>query len=230
VEALIERQIKKWEAEKAAREEQEIPPPKEVLPIITVSRQRGSSGSYIARVLAERLGYNYVHRQMIDIICAKAGLRRRIVEALDGKAQSQIGLWVEGMLHEKYVDSSDYFKYLYHTITVLAHHGGLVLVGRGGNFVLTLETGFHLRVVAPMKRRVEKITEFANVDHRTAMEAIEESDKVRAAFVKASFRKDIDDPHYYDLVLNTGILSAEDAVEIAITAINAKFATLKSID
>jgi cytidylate kinase len=229
IEELVERQISRWEYEKSIRDDKPDAPPKEVLPIVTVSRQRGSSGSYIARRISEELDYAYIHRQIIDIICAKAGYRRRIVESLDGRVQSQINLWVEGILHDKYVDSSDYFKYLYHIITVLAHHGGQVLLGRGGNFVLTLNTGFHIRVVAPMKRRVEKIMEFANVDHKAAMDAIEESDKDRSNFIRSNFRKDINDPHYYDLVLNTGIIEVEDAVGTAATAIAAKFRTLRSL-
>ncbi len=227
IETLIDRQIRKWETEKKARKEREKSVQKEILPIITVSRQRGSSGSYLARKLAEKYNYQYAHRQVIDIICRDSGFRRRVIESLDGKAKSQIELWVEGMLHDQYVDASDYFKYLYHTITALAQHGGTVLVGRGGNFVLTLQTGFHLRVIAHEKRRVERIMKFANVDEKTATEAVKDSDREREEFIRSNFNKDINDPNYYDLVINTGFIDVEDALEVAVKAIDAKFKLLR---
>ncbi|MBU1320044.1 MAG: cytidylate kinase-like family protein [candidate division Zixibacteria bacterium] len=227
IEVLIDRQIKKWELEKKAREEQAAPKSKEVLPIITVSRERGSSGSFLARRLAEEFDFQLAHRQVIDIICSNSGFRRRVVEALDEKTKSQIESWVEGLMHDHYVDSSDYFKHLHHTIIALARHGGLVVIGRGANFVLTLQTGFHIRVVAPERRRVERIMEFANVDKKAAQEAVAKSDEERAEFIKNGFGYDINDPHYYDLVINTGFIDIEDAVKIAIKAIGAKFEKLR---
>jgi cytidylate kinase len=227
IETLIDRQIRKWEAEKKASDEPDAPAQKDILPIITVSRQRGSSGSYLARKLAEKFGYEYTHRQVIDIICRDSGFRRRVIESLDGKTKSQIDLWIEGMLHEQYVDASDYFKYLYHTITALAQHGGIVLVGRGGNFVLTLQTGFHIRVIAHEKRRIERIMKFANVDEKTAMTAIKDSDNGREEFIRSNFNKDINDPNYYDLVINTGFIEIDDALDVAVEAINAKFNLLR---
>lgn len=223
IETLIDRQIMKWEAERKASEETESSAQQVILPIITVSRQRGSSGSYLARKLAERLSYEYTHRHVIDIICRDSGFRRRVIESLDGKTRSQIELWIEGMLHDQYVDASDYFKYLYHTITALAQHGGIVLVGRGGNFVLTLQTGFHLRVIAHERRRTERIMKFANVDEKTAIDAINDSDREREEFIRSNFNKDINDPNYYDLVINTGFIDVEDALDVAIEAINAKY-------
>ena len=55
IETIIDRQIRKWELEKQARERQDVSRDDDILPIITVSRQRGSSGSYLARRLAEEL-------------------------------------------------------------------------------------------------------------------------------------------------------------------------------
>ncbi len=230
VEALIDRQIRKWEVEKKARDEQVAPKEKELLPIITVSRQRGSSGSYLARRLAEELDYQLTHKQIIDIICSNSGYRKRIIEALDEKTKSQLELWVEGLFQGQYVDASDYFKYLYHTVVAIAKHGGIVLIGRGGNLIATLQTGFHIRVVAPERRRVENIMKYAFVDEQTATEAIKDSDEERSNFIKSNFNHDINDPHYYDLVINTGLIDIEDAVKIATEGLRAKVEGLRRME
>lgn len=227
IEALIDRQIRKWEVEKKARDEQAAPKEKEILPIITVSRQRGSSGSYLARRLAEELNYQLAHKQIIDIICSDSGYRKRIIEALDEKTKSQLELWVEGLFQGQYVDASDYFRFLYHTVVAIAKHGGIVLIGRGGNLIATLQTGFHIRVVAPERRRVENIMKYAFVDEQTAIEAVKDSDEERSNFIKSNFNHDINDPHYYDLVINTGMIDIEDAVKIATEGLRAKMEWLK---
>lgn len=230
IEALIDRQIRKWEIEKKARDEQEAHKEKELLPIITVSRQRGSSGSYLARRLAEELDYQLVHKQIIDIICSNSGYRKRIIEALDEKTKSQLELWVEGLFQGQYIDASDYFKYLYHTVVAIAKHGGIVLIGRGGNLIATLQTGFHIRVVAPERRRVKNIMKYAFVDEQTATEAIKDSDEERSNFIKSNFNHDINDPHYYDLVINTGLIDVEDAVKIATEGLRAKVEGLRRME
>jgi cytidylate kinase len=230
IEALIDRQIRKWEVEKKARDGQAAPKEKEILPIITVSRQRGSSGSYLARRFAEELDYQLAHKQIIDIICSDSGYRKRIIEALDEKTKSQLGLWVEGLFQGQYVDASDYFRYLYHTVVAIAKHGGIVLIGRGGNLIATLQTGFHIRVVAPERRRVENIMKYAFVDEQTAIEAIKDSDEERSNFIKSNFNHDINDPHYYDLVINTGMIDVEDAVKIATEGLRAKMEWLRQAE
>jgi cytidylate kinase len=227
IESLIERQIIKWEVEKRLREEQKRPPDKEILPIVTVSRQRGSSGSFIARRLSEQLGYELADRQVIDIICKNSGFRRRIVETLDEKSRSQLEVWLDGLFHKEYVDSSDYFRALHHTIVALARHGGIVVLGRGGNFVLTLKTGFHLRVVAPESVRVDRLVKFGNLSSDEARDAIRRSDTERASFIKGSFKYDIDNPIYYDLVLNTGLIDVEAAISLAADAARLKFNSLR---
>jgi cytidylate kinase len=120
--------------------------------VITVSRERGSRGSYLARILAERLNYQLVHREIIDYMVKDTGVRRRLIESLDEKVKSEIELWVEGLLKGKYLGKSDYFYHLMKLILAIAQHGETVIVGRGANFVLGLEKGFHIRIVAPVEK------------------------------------------------------------------------------
>ena len=77
IEQIVDRQIRKWELLREKSEngeaERELPPP-----IITVSRKRGSRGSYLARRLAEELDYQLMHKEIIDHIVNSSGMRRRL--------------------------------------------------------------------------------------------------------------------------------------------------------
>ena len=48
-------------------------------------------------------------------------------------------------------------------------------------------------------------------------------DSIRQSFIKSNFRRDINDPEYYDLVLNTNYIDIEDAIVFVRKAMEAKF-------
>jgi len=56
------------------------------MPVITLSRQRGSLGSYIALEVAQRLGLRYLDREIIDSVAREAGVPAQKVEALEERA------------------------------------------------------------------------------------------------------------------------------------------------
>ncbi|MFZ5981270.1 MAG: AAA family ATPase, partial [Candidatus Zixiibacteriota bacterium] len=137
IEAIIDRQLRRWELEQRKKaEEEKVGKPGAIRPIITVSRQRGSRGAYLAERLAEKFGYQLLHREVIDHICNSTGYRRQIIESLDNKVRSRIELWFEGVFKGLYVDSSDYFRHLYKVMVSIAELGGVVVVGRAANFIL----------------------------------------------------------------------------------------------
>lgn len=227
IDALIDRQLRKWEMERRMRLEAEKEGKKRGLkPIVTVSRQRGSQGSYLAETLAGKLGYQHLHREIIDQICSSSGYRRQIVESLDAKIRSKIELWFEGMFKGLYIDTSDYFKHLYKVIMSISELGGVIVVGRGANFMLPHDQGFHIRVVAARPKRIENLIKFQNLSRHQAEKEVRELDKSRAEFVRNNFRRDIDDPRAYDLIINTTYIDIDDALGLVETGMRAKMKML----
>ncbi|UCD17284.1 MAG: cytidylate kinase-like family protein [Candidatus Zixiibacteriota bacterium] len=223
IEELINRQLNRWEMERRQREEEiEKGVVPAVKPIVTVSRQRGSRGAYIAERLAEKLGYQLLHREIIDEICKSSGYRRRVIESLDAKVRSRMELWFEGIFKGMYIDSSDYFKQLYKVIMSVTAHGGVVVVGRAANFMLSREQGFHMRVVAAVPVRVQNLIKYQHLSQEQAEQEIKHFDRERADFVSSNFHMNIDDPGAYDLIINTTFIDIERAVRMAEIGINAK--------
>jgi len=227
IDALIDRQLRKWELEqKVLREAREEGKKTEFKPIVTISRQRGSQGSYLAEKLAEKLGYQLLHREIIDEICNSSGYRRKIIESLDNKVRSKIELWFEGVFKGIYVDASDYHRHLYKVIMSISELGGVVVVGRGANFMLKEDQGFHARIVASIPKRISNLVEFQNLPRELAEIEVKKMDRARAEFVKNNFGKDINDPRSYDIVINTTFVDVEDAAMLVENAMKAKIKTL----
>ena len=230
IESLINRQLLKWETERKASAQhspQNLPPGS---PIITISRQAGSRGSYFGSRLAQKLGYQRLHREAIDAICFHSGYVKRIVESLDDRNRSELALLVEGIFSGQMVDHSDYFRHLYQAVLSMSRLGGVVLMGRGGNFILGPKEGFHLRVIAPVEQRVENLMRYRNLSEHEAKEHVVKTDNERHQFISRQFKADIDDARHYDLVINTALLDVEELVEMMGKAITAKMNKLAHLE
>jgi cytidylate kinase len=223
IEAIINRQLQRWELERRRRvEEEKGGRPPAIRPIVTVSRQRGSRGAYLAEKLAEKLGYQLLYREVIDEICNSSGYRRQIIESLDDKIRSRIELWFEGVFKGLYIDASDYFRHLYKVIMSIAEHGGVVVVGRGANFILARDQGFSIRVVAAFPTRVENLIKYQQYSREEAEKEIRTSEKTRNEFIRNNFKCDIDEPGAYDLTINTTYIDIDSAINMAVEGISAK--------
>ena len=226
IEAIIDRQLRKWELEKRTRREAEQKGEKPIIkPIVTISRQRGSQGRHIAAKLAEKLGYDFLHKEVIDKICESTGYRRQVIESLDDRIRHSIELWFEGMFKGPYIDTSDYFRHLYRVIMSIAEHGGVVVVGRCANFIVAADQGFHVRIVCSYSRRIETLVKYQGFTPEDAEQEIKEFDRSRADLVRRNFHRDINDPMAYDMILNTTYMDSEGAISLIEEGIRAKMLT-----
>ncbi|MCK4857762.1 MAG: cytidylate kinase-like family protein [candidate division Zixibacteria bacterium] len=228
VEAIIDRQVRRWELERKAQEEEKTEvAQRDLRPVITVSRQRGSRGSYIAERIAERFHYTLLHRDLIDYICKSSGYKRRIVASLDQQTRSQLESWFEGVFAGFYVDHSDYSRHLREVIYSISALGGVVVVGRGANLIVGMERGFHVRVVAPRKQRIRNLITYEKLSEAEAGREVEENDRERREFIRKQLGESIDDPLHYDLVINSEAITNETAINIIAIAAMEKFTKLR---
>ncbi len=225
IQSILDRQLRRWELERAARASSATRTPHgaPLEPVVTVSRERGSGGGRIADRVARRFDYALLDRDVIDRICGSSGARRSLVESLDEHVRSQIALWCESLVAQHYTDASDYVGHLLQTIRAMSEIGGVVVVGRGANVIVGPERGLHVRVVAPRETRIRRLVEHERLGSREAAREVDARDRERADFVRKVFGCDIADPHAYDLVLNTEALSLDEAAALVGDAVRAKF-------
>jgi len=225
IDAIVNRQLLRWQLEKRELGERavECPPPPRV---VTVSRQVGSGGTEFARQLAQKLDFHWMHREVIEAICESSGYRRRVIEALDGRFRSDLEVLVDALVTGQAVDHSDYQQHLFQVVLSLGQLGGVVLVGRGGSFILGPLRGFHIRVVAPRDQRIRRLMRNRGLTEAAARDKLEKTDAARSQFIRKLFGADIDSPEHYDLILNLGAISPEDMLGPTVRAIHCKIRSL----
>ena len=193
------------------------------LPVITLSMEPGSGGSPIARDVSERLGFDHFHRELLEVVASDANVSSKVIEKLERERLSGIQDVISQVIDTQYLHPDVYLDHLRKIIQTIGRRGYGVIVGRGANFILSPDTRLAVRVVAPLERRVERISRQFNVLPEEAEKRILNREEKRAAFIKKAFKQDIRSPVHYDLVINTGILTHNAASRLICAAWCLKF-------
>ena len=128
------------------------------------------------------------------------------------------------------VDQDYESPHLCQGVVGMSELGGVVLMGRGGSFILGPHRGFHMRVICPKAKRIENLVKYKERTSEAAQAEVDQSDRDRKKFVSALFNAEIDDPHNYDMVINSALIDVEEIVEVAAQAVEGKMAKLTWLD
>jgi cytidylate kinase len=181
--------------------------------LITISRQRGSLGTEIAKIVSDTLNYKYVDKERIGGALADYGLPKEEVEAYDEKKPS---LW------ESFSSERKKFLHLIQAVIYdFARQGNVVIVGRGGQVLLKdLPGAFHVRIKAPFDVRVKRIMEREGDDERHVERILRLGDRNASGYIRYLFNVDWDDQTLYDTIINTQKISKDTAVKMILDAVH----------
>ena len=214
---IIDQQMRRWEmANRTRKEAAKANPdlPRLIHPCITIGRMLGAGGRAISERLSESLGYPVFDREILEFLLREGRIRGQLIELLDERDRSALDIWLQGIIRGKLTDKGDYLRTLVQVLGSIAAQGPAVIVGRGANFILESHRTLHVRLVAPFSERVAAVAQNREIPRAEAEEVVQKSDRERAAFIEHHFHRNIDDPLAYDLILNTGEVSAEAAAEL----------------
>lgn len=221
---LVEQQVRDWmRAEdrlKAQRGSHDDIPP---LPVITISRDRGSLGGRVGYLVSQEMGFDLMDKQFVDFIAQSVDMRTEVVASVDEKIRHRLLGWIEEFQRSHNLTHDLYFKHLVTVMATIAQIGGSVIVGRGGNFIIGPASSLRVRVACPVHKRIREVAESEHMDMKAAEHEVHSVDHVRRKFVKAWFKKDVHDPEGYDLVVNTDEIAPEDAAHLVCVAYRRRF-------
>jgi len=217
---MVEKQWKKWLLLAQQKPSKPTPGP---FPAVTVSRERGSGGSLVAKQVAERFGFVLFDSEIVDHVARSASVDRMVVMHMDERSQRSIKEGAERVIHRQKFSVQTYMAHLTRTILTIGEKGRAVIVGRGAHLLLPAERCFRVRVIAPTELRIARLSASAGMERSEAEPAIAETDKQRAQFIQENFGQLDANPLLYDLVINTGEIALETAAELVVLAVTAKF-------
>lgn len=186
-----------------------------VYDVITISRELGSGGTTVAKMVARELDLKLYDREIIEHMAARLRAELHQVEQLDEVVTSPVEDIIHGAM-ERLPSSATYKRILTEVVRGIGDGGHVVILGRGG--AVLLPRSLRIRITAPFEVRVARVAELEDLTLREARDVVSRTDNQRAAFYRAHFRVNIADPALYDLVVNTERTSLEHAAALVVTA------------
>jgi cytidylate kinase len=184
--------------------------------VITISRHPGSLGDTLARAVAERLNYRLVDRHELVRLAERIGGSDLAWERSPEIRERSPSFW-ERLNEERH----RYASVLRRVTTQLAQEGDVVIVGHGaGQFLKGLSNVLRLQVIAPYDVRLERVMQrgFDDVagplSKDKARDLIRAADRDAAGYARYLFNIDWMDPQHWDMTINTGRFSVDEAVTL----------------
>jgi cytidylate kinase len=202
--------------------------------VVSISHASGAGGEDVGRLVAEQLGFARADEEIVADAAASAGLehgdvaseeRRRSLAArlLEAMGQSGAEAWALGATPafnpSEVMGSADLRGLIRQAIEDTAARGNVVIVAHAASHALGAKPG-HLRVLvtASPETRTTRVGESLGLDGKQAARAVKDSDAARRDYLKRFYGVDEESPTQYDLVVNTDVLSVDQAAELIVQA------------
>jgi cytidylate kinase len=202
--------------------------------VVTISREYGSGGGEISARLAQRLGWRLIDHEIVVRVAQELQISESEAEAQD---ETVTGLLTRILTSMQAIqpamsasapdllltDTNAYQQALRKVVEAAAAAGQVVIVGRGAQVLLSGHRDtLHVRVVAPLDLRVAYVVRREQLDEPAARHRIQLKDRDRIRYLQETHHQHPADAHLYDLVINTGVLDLESAVDLICLALERK--------
>jgi len=117
------------------------------------------------------------------------------------------------------VAMEDYVRMVGMVILNMAKEGNVLIIGRASQMLLRdSPEALHIQIVAPLPSRVEKLMRIESLTQREATQRILACDQASAEYLRRYYGVNWLDPQLYNLVINTGHISIQTAVQLVVLA------------
>lgn len=189
--------------------------------IITISREYGSGGRYIGKMIAQKLGIKLYDKEFVLKLADSTGLsteyienneqRRKVLESLNNGYYSGLT-----NADELFIRESELIK-------EVSQKESCVIVGRCADFILKDNKNvIKIFVDSSMENKVKRATTYYHLNNENAKKEISRINKLRANHYKYYTEKDWNDPSNYDICINSDSLGVENCVDLICKIYNEK--------
>lgn len=211
-----------------------LPPgtPPENKVVVTISRQFGSGGGEIGRLVAQNCGLLYVDREIIAEVARRLGVQEEQAARRDEQTAGAAGHILEALQSSSPFNLNyntlfkpaeapaqarevAYFRLTQRVILELAAKGDVVIIGRGSQFLLHgAPRTLHIYIFAPLDKRIEQVMKRFQLDRTGAKELIERRDYEHNAYLSHYYGGNQNQTYLYHLLINTGLFTYELAANL----------------
>ena len=158
--------------------------------LITISREYGSGGRIIGKLVAEKLGVPFYDKEIIDMAVEQSGLSKEVVETAELRAKSSFSYSLasamnfgEGISAEPVSVNEKLFITQFDIIRQIGETNEGVIIGRCADYVLKDLPGVtNIFIYGEFEDRVKRSVELYGDDAAKAEKYVKDYDKARANY------------------------------------------------
>lgn len=191
--------------------------------IITISREFGSGGRTIGKMLAEKLNLAYYDKELVKQISMETGFDPKYIEEHGEYAQSKSILsYIFGQGSTNYpgmmngMTMADFLWCMQRKIILeLAEKGDCIIVGRCADYILRdREDALHVFIHAPKAQRAERIVKLYGESDVAPEKRLDDKDARRKVNYRHYTGGEWGDAQNYHIALDSGVLGIEGCVDL----------------
>jgi len=193
--------------------------------VITISKEFGTESEKVASQAAQRLGYEYIGKQLIAEIARELHLSESEAEVFRKTAQSRILRFVDRFtcsIVKKVVDrehgcldDKNYYETTKKLVDNVYEAGDAIILGWGGQCILRGKPNtLHVRLIKDDEIKIKEVMQNRNLNHDAAMALIKKDEGDLREYIKHYFNEDWNAAHLYDLIIDMEKNSVEKAVDL----------------
>lgn len=201
-------------------------------PVVTLFEKYGAGASYIGPRVAEALGVPWLEQAFSSTDLEEArypgaggasdegsGLARFL-----GRFAASAALLDDASIPLAQAQDAEMVAENTRTVKAVADTGG-VLLGRNGAYILGDVPGaLHVMLDAPLRIRIARAARLDGIDESLAAKRQKNEDRIRAEMSERLYFWNPMEIDKYDLVVNTGAMDLDTAVDVIVAAYRAKSA------
>jgi cytidylate kinase len=202
--------------------------------VITISRQFGAGARTLGERLGKRLGYRFVHEDMIKEVARVMKASDKQIRDFEKRGTTKLSKFLDKIVNPDfiarlvadsytYIEEKSYVDAVSSIIKGLYSEGNMVIIGRGGQFILKgYEDAYHILLVGDLEYRIRFLMDKYHLTEGQAQKAIKRADEIRSRFL-SFFSADTsshDNPVTYHLVINMEKIGLERAEEMIVKLVS----------
>ena len=183
--------------------------------IITISRGSYSRGVEIAEMVAEKLGYQCLARDVLIEASKEFNIPEvKLIQALEDPPS-----FFERFTNEK----KKYIAYIQTALINNLRADNIVYHGLAGHFfVKDIPHVLKVRIIADLEYRIKFVMERDKISRDKAIDFLKKIDSSRREWGQHLYGLNLEDPNHYDIVINTENLSLEVVGDIICEMVTSK--------
>ena len=171
-------------------------------PAICFSRKIGVGSLDLAHILASKINYRVIDKEIVEFIAEKSRIDPKSVAIFDESHPGYVKAFLNRFAGERSFQLSDYSKNLFAAFFFLATSEPTVFVGRGAHLVLPREKVFAVRCISSRQYRLERLTRIRAISINEAESFLEKADSEQRRFYSSVYQRTDAPASEFDVVIN----------------------------